>query len=95
MADNSIMNNIAAVEQYGKNLQNINLQMMQIFQKMREQTQAVGSAWKDDAYTHFSQDFDQDVMKKVQEISAKLELFSKYVEKQCEIHRMAQQNKYY
>lgn len=95
MADNSSMLNIGMVEQYGKNIAQVNQQMLQIFQKMKQQTTQVGSVWKDDMYEKFSQDFDQDIMKKVQEISMKMEMFSKYVEKQCQFHRMAQQNKYY
>ena len=43
----------------------------------------------------FQQDFDQDIMKNIQDISAKMEMFSKYVAKMVEIHRMAQQQKYY
>ena len=43
----------------------------------------------------FAQDFDNDIMKHVQEISAKMDLFSKYVAKMVEIHRMAQHQKYY
>ena len=94
MAD-SVMTNISMVEQYGKNINNVNQQMLQIFQKMKQQTNCGGRVWKDDMYDRFRQDFDQDVMKKVQEISMKLEMFSKYVEKQTQFHRMAQQNKYY
>lgn len=94
MAD-SVMTSIPMVEQYGKNIGNVNQQMMQIFQKLKQQTNSVGSVWKDDMYDRFRQDFDQDVMKKVQEISMKMEMFSKYIEKQCQFHRMAQQNKYY
>lgn len=94
MADNSSMTNVAMVEQYGKNIAQVNQQMLQIFQKMKQQTQSVGTYWKDDMYTRFSQDFDQDILKKVREISLKMEMFSKYVEKQCQFHRMAQQNKY-
>lgn len=95
MADNSVMLNISMVEQYGKNIAQVNQQMQQIFQRLRQQTQSVGSVWKDDMYTHFAQDFDQDIMKKIQEVSIKMAIFSNYVEKQCEFHRMAQQNKYY
>ena len=94
MADNSSMTNVTMVEQYGKNIAQVNQQMLQIFQKMKQQTQSVGTYWKDDMYTRFSQDFDQDILKKVREISLKMEMFSKYVEKQCQFHRMAQQNKY-
>ena len=94
MADSS-MRNIGAVEQYGKNLTNVNQQMKQIFTEMRKQTQSLGSYWDDEMYEHFRQDFDQDIMKKVQEISVKMEVFAKYVEQMCSIHRMAQQQKYF
>ena len=89
------MTNISVVESFGKNLENINQQMNQIFAKMKQQTHDVGNYWKDDMYDKFRQDFDQDILKHAQEISMKLELFSKYVERQCQFHRMAQQNKYY
>ena len=95
MADNSSMTNVSQVEQYGKNLAQVNQQMLQIFKQMRQQTKAVGTWWKDDQYMRFQQDFDQDIMKNIQEISAKMEMFSKYVAKMVEIHRMAQQRKYY
>ena len=95
MADNSSMTNVSQVEQYGKNLAQVNQQMLQIFKQMRQQTKAVGIWWKDDQYKRFQQDFDQDIMKNIQEISAKMEMFSKYVAKMVEIHRMAQQQKYY
>ena len=34
-------------------------------------------------------------MKEIQEISAKMDLFAHYVAKMVEIHRMAQQQRYY
>lgn len=95
MADNSSMTNVGQVEQYGKNLGQVNQQMLQIFKQMRQQTHSVGHYWKDDQYKRFAQDFDQDIMKNIQEISAKMDMFSKYVAKMVEIHRMAQQQKYY
>ena len=94
MSDSS-MRNIGAVEQYGKNLANVNQQMLEIFTKMRQQTENLQHYWDDDMFDHFREDFDSDIMKKIQEISAKMEIFTKYVEKMCEIHRMAQQQKYY
>lgn len=94
MADSS-MRNIGNVEQYGKNLTNVNQQMLQIFAKLKQQTDGVGHYWDDEMYEHFRQDFDQDIMKKIQEISAKMEVFAKYVEQMCRIHRMAQEQKYY
>ena len=95
MADNSSMRNVSAVEQFGKNIANVNQQMLQIFEKMGQQTKSVASYWDDDQYQQFFRDFDQDIMKKIREISVKMELFSNYVAKMVEIHRMAQQQKYY
>ena len=94
MADSS-MRNIGAVETYGKNLANVNQQMMEIFKKVKQQTDYLKAYWDDDMFDRFREDFDSDIMKKVQEISAKMEVFTKYVEKMCEIHRMAQHQKYY
>ena len=94
MADSS-MTNIGAVEQYGKNLSNVNQQMVQIFKQIRQQTEGLKSSWNDNMFENFRMDFDQDIMKKIQEISTKMEVFSKYVEEMCKIHRMAQQQKYY
>lgn len=94
MADSS-MTNIGAVEQYGKNLANVNQQMVQIFKQIRQQTEGLRSSWNDNMFDNFRMDFDQDIMKKIQEISTKMEVFSKYVEEMCKIHRMAQQQKYY
>lgn len=94
MADSS-MRNIGAVEQYGKDLANVNQQMLQIFTKIRQQTEGLQSSWDDDMFDHFRQDFDSDIMKKIQEISTKMSVFTKYIEEMCKIHRMAQQQKYY
>ena len=95
MADSSSMTNVSSVEQYGKNLATVNQQFVQIFKKLREQTHTIGTSWNDDQYKRFAQDFDNDIMKHIQEISAKMDLFSKYVAKMVEIHRMAQHQKYY
>lgn len=89
------MTNIGAVEQYGKNLANVNQQMVQIFKQIRQQTEGLRSSWNDNMFENFRMDFDQDIMKKIQEISTKMEVFSKYVAEMCKIHRMAQQQKYY
>jgi uncharacterized protein YukE len=94
MADSS-MRNIGAVEQYGKNLANVNQQTQEIFKKVKQQTDQLKAYWDDDMFDKFRQDFDMDIMKKIQEISVKMEVFSKYVEEMCKIHRMAQQQKYY
>ena len=94
MADNSVMHNIGMVEQFGKNISTVNMQQMEIFKKLQKQLQSIGNVWQDDMYDRFADDFNQDIMKNIQEISAKLELFAKYVEKQCELQRMTQQNRY-
>ena len=78
-----------------RNLANVNQQMVQIFKQIRQQTEGLKSSWNDNMFDNFRMDFDQDIMKKIQEISTKMEVFSKYVEEMCKIHRMAQQQKYY
>lgn len=94
MADSS-MTNISAVESYGKNLNNISQQMVQIFTQLKQQTDSVGQYWNDKQYQQFRQDFSTDIMKDVQEISARMNIFCKYIEEMCKIHRMAQNQKYY
>lgn len=94
MADSS-MTNISAVESYGKNLSNISQQMVQIFTQLKQQTDSVGQYWNDKQYQQFRQDFSTDIMKDVQEISARMNIFCKYIEEMCKIHRMAQNQKYY
>lgn len=95
MADNSIMTNISAVEEYGRNLSDVNEQMVEMFCKMNEQTKYLSSYWSDDMYERFAEDFDQDIMKSIQEISFKLDTFAHYVDKMCELNRMTQDQKYY
>ena len=94
MADSS-MTNISAVESYGKNLSNISQQMVQIFTQLKQQTDSVGQYWNDKQDQQFRQDFSTDIMKDVQEISARMNIFCKYIEEMCKIHRMAQNQKYY
>lgn len=48
----------------------------------------------DDNYDNFQDNFEHNIMKKVQEVSAEMELFSDYIKKQCEIQRMYKANKY-
>ena len=45
-------------------------------------------------YDNFQDNFEHNIMKKVQEVSAEMELFSDYIKKQCEIQRMYKANKY-
>lgn len=93
MADNSIMGNVSQVEQYGKNLGQVQEQMREIFKKLQQQTKSIGNVWKDDQFKNFEQDFNQTIVKSINETTTKMELFSNYVKKMVEIHRMAQQQK--
>lgn len=93
MADNSIMGNVTQVEQYGKNLGQVQEQMREIFKKLQQQTKSIGNVWKDDQFKNFEQDFNQTIVKNINETTTKMELFSNYVKKMVEIHRMAQQQK--
>ena len=46
-------------------------------------------------FSRLGQDnFEHNIMKKIQEVSAEMELFSDYIKKQCEIQRMYKANKY-
>lgn len=90
MADNSIMGNVSQVEQYGKNLKKVQQQMSEIFKKLQQQTKTIGNVWKDDQFKTFEQEFNQDIVKKINEVTTKLDLMSVYVQKMVDIHRQAQ-----
>lgn len=93
MADNSMMGNVSQVEQYGKSLNQVQQQMREIFKKLQQQTQSIGNIWKDDQFKNFEQEFNQTIVKDVNEVTTKLELMSTYVKKMVEIHRQAQSQK--
>ena len=95
MADNSMMGNVSQVEQYGKSLNQVQQQMREIFKKLQQQTQSIGNIWKDDQFKNFEQEFNQTIVKNVNEVTAKMELMSHYVKKMVEIHRQAQNQKIY
>ena len=95
MADNSIMGNVTQVEQYGKNLGNVQKQTREIFKKLQQQTKTIGNVWKDDQFKNFEQEFNQSIVKNINEITMKMELMSNYVSKMVEIHRQAQRQKIY
>ena len=90
MADNSIMGNVTQVEQYGKNLAQVQQQTREIYKRLQQQTKSVGHIWKDDQFKNFEQEFNQEIVKKINEVTTKLELMSVYVKKMVEIHRQAQ-----
>ena len=90
MANDSSMLNIDMVDQFGKNIANVSAQTLEIFSRLGQQLQTVNSVWNDDNYDNFQ----DNIMKKIQEVSAEMELFSDYIKKQCEIQRMYKANKY-
>ncbi len=95
MADNSMMGNVTQVEQYGKNLGQVQQQVREIFKKLQQQTRSIGNVWKDDQFKNFEQEFNQNIVKSINETTAKMELMSNYVKKMVEIHRQAQNQKIY
>ena len=95
MADNSIMNNVSQVEQYGKTLGKVQQQTREIYKKLQQQTKTIGNVWKDDQFKNFEQEFNQDIVKNINEITTKMELMSQYVAKMVDIHRQAQSQKIY
>ena len=94
MANDSSMLNIDMVDQFGKNIANVSAQTLEIFSRLGQQLQSVNSVWNDDNYDNFQDNFEHNIMKKIQEVSAEMELFSDYIKKQCEIQRMYKANKY-
>lgn len=95
MADNSMMGNVSQVEQYGKSLGQVQQQMREIFKKLQRQTKSIGNVWKDDQFKNFEQEFNQTIVKNINETTTKMELMSNYVKKMVEIHRQAQNQKIY
>ena len=95
MADSSMMGNVTQVEQYGKSLDQVQQQMREIFKKLQQQTRSIGNVWKDDQLKNFEQEFNQNIVKSINETTAKMELMSNYVKKMVEIHRQAQNQKIY
>lgn len=95
MADNSMMGNVTQVEQYGRSLDQVQQQMREIFKKLQQQTNSIGNIWKDDQFKNFEQEFNQTIVKNINEVTVKMELMSNYVKKMVEIHRQAQNQKIY
>ena len=95
MADNRMMGNVTQVEQYGKSLNQVQQQMREIFKKLQQQTNSIGNIWKDDQFKNFEQEFNQTIVKNINEVTVKMELMSNYVLKMVEIHRQAQNQKIY
>ena len=93
MADNSIMTNISAVQNYGKNLQKAQQQLIQITQQIKKQTESIGNIWKDDQFQKFKMDFDENIYKPVMKATTLMENEAHYIEKTIELQREIQKLK--
>ena len=93
MADNSIMTNISAVQNYGKNLQKAQQQLLQITQQVKKQTESIGNIWKDDQFQKFKLDFDENVYKAVMKATTLMGNEAHYIEKTIELQREMQRLK--
>ena len=87
MADNSVMTNITAVQNYGKNLEKAQQQILQITQQIKKQTESIGNIWKDDQFQKFNQDFNENIYKPVMKAAALMENEAHYIEKTVELQR--------
>lgn len=90
MADNAIMTNVSQVEAYGKNLNQVQLQMREIFRKLQQQTKSIGNTWKDAQFQMFEQRFNQDIVKKINEITSAMEQQANYIKGAVELQRSYQ-----
>ena len=93
MADNSVMTNISAVQNYGKNLQKAQQQILQITQQVKKQTESIGNIWKDDQFQKFNQDCSENIFKPVMKAAAMMENEAHYIEKTVELQREIQKLK--
>ena len=93
MADNSIMTNISAVQNYGKNLQKAQQQILQITQQIKKQTESIGNIWKDDQFQKFNADFNENIFKPVMKATNMMENEAHYIEKTIELQREIQKLK--
>ena len=90
MVDNAIMTNVSQVEAYGKNLNQVQLQMREIFRKLQQQTKSIGNTWKDAQFQMFEQRFHQDIVKKINEITSAMEQQANYIKGAVELQRSYQ-----
>ena len=90
MADNAIMTNVSQVEAYGKNLNQVQLQMRDIFRKLHQQTKSIRNIWKDAQFQMFEQQFDQNIVKKINEITSAMEQQANYIKGAVELQRSYQ-----
>ena len=90
MADNGIMTNISAVQNYGKNLQKAQQQLLQITQQIKKQTETIGNIWKDDQFQKFRVDFNDNIYKPIMKATTLMENEAHYIEKLIELKREEQ-----
>ena len=93
MADNSVMTNISAVENYGKNLEKAQQQILQITQQIKKQTESIGNVWKDAQFQRFNSDFNETIFKPVMKAAAMMENEAHYIKKTIELQREIQKLK--
>lgn len=84
------MTNVSQVEAYGKNLNQVQLQMREIFRKLQQQTKSIGNTWKDAQFQMFEQQFDQNIVKKINEITSAMEQQANYIKGAVELQRSYQ-----
>lgn len=86
------MQNIAEVEHYAKNLENVSIQVKQVFDHIKKQTDQISNNWHDTQFQMYHEQFNENILKEVEAICAQMQRLSIYAKKQCEFHRMAQQH---
>ena len=84
------MTNVSQVEAYGKNLNQVQLHMREIFRRLQQQTKSIGNTWKDAQFQMFEQQFNQDIVKKINEITSAMEQQANYIKGAVELQRSYQ-----
>ena len=84
------MTNVSQVEAYGKNLNQVQLQTREIFRRLQQQTKSIGNTWKDAQFQMFEQRFNQDITKKIIEITFAMEQQANYIKGAVELQRSYQ-----
>ena len=84
------MTNVSQVEAYGNNLKQVQLQIREIFRKLQQQTKSIGNTWKDAQFQMFEQQFNQDIVKKINEITSAMEQQANYIKGAVELQRSYQ-----
>ena len=93
MADSSIMGNVTQVENYGKNLQQVQQNVRDIFKKLQSQTKTIGNIWRDDQFKQFEADFNDNIVRAINEVTLKMENEARYIKGIVELQRQIQAKK--